>query len=245
MPCAFLPLVLRLPRTLVAVAAAPRGTVLAGLVAAVLAVAAGTAVAAPPAGLAGSGVATAPADAAFLFSSLRLKEQYEAFVQSNAFAAIRELPAVKRAFGSWDEQREMPGSPVSMALTFLELPENEQALELLADMVATDTFVYGEPSCVAFVTLLRKLSQAQPATADIEEEMEEDLEARVGGARILPVARRQVALGTPGQAEALLDVLADNLDLVAVPDLVWGFKTTKQEGFSSSGSRCSPRCSRI
>ena len=229
MPCAFLPLVLRLPRTLVAVAAAPRGTVLAGLVAAVLAVAAGTAVAAPPAGLAGSGVATAPADAAFLFSSLRLKEQYEAFVQSNAFAAIRELPAVKRAFGSWDEQREMPGSPVSMALTFLELPENEQALELLADMVATDTFVYGEPSCVAFVTLLRKLSQAQPATADIEEEMEEDLEARVGGARILPVARRQVALGTPGQAEALLDVLADNLDLVAVPDLVWGFKTTKQE----------------
>ena len=61
MPCAFLPLVLRLPRTLVAVAAAPRRTVLAGLVAAVLAVAAGTAVAAPPAGLVGSGVASGAA----------------------------------------------------------------------------------------------------------------------------------------------------------------------------------------
>jgi len=32
-----------------------------------------------------------------------------------------------------------------------------------------------------------------------------------------------------GQAEAMLDVLADNLDLIVVPDLVWGFKTTKQE----------------
>lgn len=123
----------------------------------------------------------------------------------------------------------MPGSPVSMALTFLELPENEQALELLTDMVATDTFVYGEPSCIAFVKLLRKLSQAQQASFDIEGEIEEDLEARVGGPRIVPIARRQVAITAPGQAEALLEVLADNLDLVAVPDLVWGFKTTKQE----------------
>jgi hypothetical protein len=241
MPCVFPPVVRRLPRTRVSVAAALRRTALAGVLAAVAAVAAETAVAAAPAGLAGSGVATAPADAAFLFSSLRLKEQYDAFVQSNAFAAIRELPAVKRAFDSWEEQREMPGSPVSMALTFLELPENEQALELLTDMVATDTFVYGEPSCIAFVTLLRKLSQAQQATIaaeqefedeemdDDEAEEEDDLEARLGGARIVPIARRQVGLRVPGQAEALLDVLADNLDLIAVPDLVWGFKTTKQE----------------
>jgi hypothetical protein len=235
MPCVFLPLVSRLPRSLTAFATSPRRTVLAGIMAAAVVVAAGAAVAAPPAGLVGSGVATVPADAAFLFSSLRLREQYDALVQSNAFASIRALPAVKRAFDSWEEQREMPGSPVSMFLTFLELPENEQAVELLADMVATDTFVYGDPSCVAFVKLLRKLAQAQQATAaadeEIDVEMEEDLEARAGGARIVPVARRQVELDldVPGQAEALLEVLADNLDLVVVPDLVWGFKTKKKE----------------
>jgi len=165
MPCVFLPLVLRLPRVPAARPTAPRRPVLAGLAATLVALIGGSASAAPPAGLAGGGVAAVPADAAFLISSLRLKEQYDGLVESNAFASIRELPAVKRAFDSWEEQREMPGSPVSMFLTFLELPENEQAVELLTDMVSTDTFVYGEPSCVAFVTLLRKLSQAQQAMA--------------------------------------------------------------------------------
>jgi hypothetical protein len=239
MPCVFLPLVLRLPGFPAARVAASRRTVLVGLLAAVVTMIGGPASAAPPAGLAGGGVATVPADAAFLFSSLRLREQYDALVRSNAFAAIRELPAVKRAFDSWEEQREMPGSPVSMFLTFLELPENEQAVELLTDMVSTDTFVYGDPSCVAFVKLIRKLSQAQQAAAAVEEgldepEMEEDdIEVRHGGARIVPV-RRQVELdldvpGVAGQAEAMLDILADNLDLLVVPDLVWGFKTTKKE----------------
>ena len=237
MPCIFLPLILRLPCIVAARTKVTRRTVLIGLGAALAALVGGPTFAAPPAGLAGGGVATVPADAAFLFSSLRLREQYDAIVQSNAFAAIRELPAVKRAFDSWEEQREMPGSPVSMALTFLELPENEQAVELLTDMVATDTFVYGEPSCVAFVTLLRKLTQMQQMAAAVEEEgpeeMDDDVQARLGGARILPV-RRQVELDldvsdVTGQAEAMLAVLAENLDLIVVPDLVWGFKTTKKE----------------
>jgi len=234
----FLPLLLRRP-------APPAGIRVRRLMATVLAaaLAAGQVDAAPPPSLAGSGVATVPADAAFLFSSLRLREQYDALVGSNAFAAIRDLPAVKRALDSWNEQKEMPGSPVSMFLTFLELPENEQAVELLADMVARDTFVYGEPSCIAFAKLLRELQRAQQAGAMFEEgglleleepEMteEEEVEAAIGRGRIVPVARQVGGIDVPvgaGQAAALLDVLADNLDLLVVPDLVWGFKTTKQE----------------
>ena len=239
MPSLVLPLLLR-PRFW----SARPGLLARGLVATVLAVTslAAPALAAPPQSLVGSGVAAVPADAAFLFSSLRLKEQYDRFVGSNAFAAIRELPAVKRAFDSWQEQKEMPGSPVSMFLTFLELPENEQAISLLADMVATDTFLYGEQSCVKFVTLLRKLQQAQQAGVireqgdvldleDLEVNQDDDAEARAAGPRVVPVAR-QGELDQPdaeGQAEALLEALAENLDLVVVPDLVWGFKTTKQE----------------
>jgi len=207
---------------------------------------AGTAVAAVPKELAGSGVATVPADAAFFSSALRLQEQYDRLINSNAFARLKELPALKRALDSWQEQQEMPGSPVSMFLTFLELPENQEAAELLADMVASDTFLYGEPSCVAFVKLMKLLQRAQQTAQMLEgaggdvffeleelEVIEEDIEAAVGRGRIVPVSR-QVELDVPmslgmGQAEALLATLADNLDLAVVPDLVWGFKTTKQK----------------
>jgi hypothetical protein len=241
MPSILLPLLLRLPAGLAGIRV---HRLLATVFAAALV--AGPAGAAAPQPLAGSGVATVPADAAFLFSSLRLREQYDAIVASNAFATIRDLPAVKRALNSWEEQTEMPGSPVSMFLTFLELPENEQAVELLTDMMARDTFVYGEPSCVAFAKLLRILQQAQQRGAifqgagflELEElemiDEEEDLEAAVGGGRIVPVARQiggldlDVAVGA-GRAEALLDTLAANLDLLVVPDVVWGFKTSKQE----------------
>ena len=72
MSCVFLPIVPRLPSFPAAGAAALRRTVLLGLLAAVATGAGGPAVAAAPAGLAGGGVATVPADAAFLFSSLRL-----------------------------------------------------------------------------------------------------------------------------------------------------------------------------
>jgi len=237
MPILFVPILPRCPRP---IAASRRWCQAAMLLIGPLTATA--AVAAPPAPLAGSGVATVPDDAAFLFSSLRLREQYNRLIGSNAYAAIRSLPAVKRALASWEEQREMPGSPVSMFLTFLELPENAQAVELLADMASTDTFLYGESSCVAFATLLRKLQQAQlagqlvdeaavPALERLEPIEEDGGEAAHGRVRIVPVAR-QVELDVPagaGQAEAMLQALADNLDLIVMPDLVWGFKTSKKE----------------
>jgi len=57
---------------------------------------------------------------------------------------------------------------------FMQMPENQQALEVLKDMVATDTFVYGEPSCIKLLELVQKVQGAQQA-ADISA-------ARSGGA---------------------------------------------------------------
>lgn len=202
--------------------------------------------AAPPAALAGSSVATVPADAAFFSSSLRIREQYDRIMDSNAVAAIRELPAVARALDSWDEQQEMPGSPISMFLTFLELPENEQAAELLADMVANDTFVYGTDSWVSVARLVRMVQRAQQAASLLEEAAEggflhiesykieaDDAGAAVSRPMIVPV-RRQVELGLEmpvqlGQAGAVLEALAENPELIVVPDIVWGFKTSKRD----------------
>ena len=49
--------------------------------------------AAPP-GLAGSGVATVPADAAFFFASLRIREQVDRFLASNACIRLRWLATI-------------------------------------------------------------------------------------------------------------------------------------------------------
>jgi hypothetical protein len=195
-----------------------------------------------PAALAESGLAIVPADAAFLSATLRAREQYDRFVSSNAYAALRALPAVKRAFDSVDEQRTMPGNPLSMVDSFLQLPENAQAVDLLADMVATDTFVYGEPSCAAFVQLVRKLSAVAQSLGGMRDGMIMDDEMEVledvddsGEASIRPPARvhrcqfgADVAERSPEavQKRMLVQALVDNVDLLVVPDVVWGFRTT-------------------
>ena len=104
-----------------------------------------------------------PKDAAFVSATLRLKEQIDLVLRSNAVAAIRKLPAVAQALDQIEEQKLQPGSPLSMLDTYLQLPENQQAVQLLADMVASDTFLYGEPSCITFVELIQKVNQAQNA----------------------------------------------------------------------------------
>ena len=172
------------------------------------------------AGLAEGAAAVVPADAAFLSATLRAREQYDRFVKSNAFAALKELPAVRRAFDSLEEQRSMPGSPFSMVETFMQLPENEQALDVLADMVATDTFVYGEPSCITFLKLLQKVQELQ-GTAP--------LQAELGGGDADTLEGFQKA--------ALVKGLAANLDLLVVPDVVWGFRTTKLDAAKSQLKR--------
>jgi hypothetical protein len=135
--------------------------VLHALVVVIFAAYAHSALAADP--LTASGVAMIPEDAAFVSATLRAREQYDRFEKSNAFAALKKLPFVARGVDSIEEQKLQPGSPLSIMSTFMELPENEQALDLLKDMVSTDTFVYGEPSCVKFVELMKKIQQAQNA----------------------------------------------------------------------------------
>ena len=109
------------------------------------------------------GVSMIPKDAAFVSATLRLQEQIDLVLRSNAFASIRKLPAVVQALEQFEEQKLQPGSPLSMLDTYLQLPENQQAVELLRDMIATDTFLYGEPSCITFLELFQKVQQAQNA----------------------------------------------------------------------------------
>jgi hypothetical protein len=196
--------------------AGPRAVVAAALLLVAAVAPRGRAADAAP--LAASAAAVVPADAAFLSATLRAREQYDRLMKSNAVAALRELPAVRRALDSLEEQRAMPGSPFSMVETFMQLPENEQALEVLADMVATDTFVYGEPSCISFLRLMQKV-QEFTGTAPLRVEL--------GDGSSLEGA----------QKAAIVEGLAANLDLLVVPDVVWGFRTTKADAAKSQLKR--------
>lgn len=238
----------------------PRACCVAVLVAASgLGFAVPSATAADAGGLAGSGVTVVPADAAFFSATLRSREQFDALVASNAYTSLRALPGLKRALDSLEEQRTMPGSPLAMIETFMQLPENEQALDLVRDMVSTDTFVYGEPSCIPLIRLARKLQQAQQAAGlltpdgvgvefdfdlDVEdvEETEDDDEAAapLAPARIVPVRLADAAEQlSPEQLQKRLvaETLVDNVELIVVPDVVWGFKTTKREAGASQLKR--------
>ncbi|MFM8435603.1 MAG: hypothetical protein ACKOBP_09745, partial [Planctomycetia bacterium] len=200
-----------------------------------------------------AGVAIIPQDAAFVSATLRVREQWERIAKSNAFASLKKLPAVQRAIDQIEEQKLQPGSPLSMLATFMELPENQQALELLEDMVSTDTFLYGEQSCVQFVELVQKVQRAQQAAnilqmarggsdldfdfegleaIDTDDDDEDDEDDDNGAAaprrvRARPVQFAATATDDELASRLVLQTLADNTDLIVVPDLVWGFKTTK------------------
>jgi hypothetical protein len=153
-------------------------------------------------------------------------------VGSNAYKAIMNLPAVKRALDSYDEQRSTPGSPFSTFESFLELPDNKAAAELLADMVATDTFVYGEPSCVSFWKLVRTVMEAQQRAglaAGREDMVVEEMPDDDAADDDLKIEAFAADVDTRRGARVALETLADNLDLLVVPDVVWGFKTTKRD----------------
>jgi len=205
------------------------------------------------------GVSMIPKDAAFVTSTLRLEEQVRMFLGSNAFASIKRIPAVSQALSQLEDQKSQPGSPLAMIDTYMQLPENQQAVDLLRDMVSTDTFLYGEPSCITFLQLVQKVQQAQNMAsilsmarggsleAEFEvERMEPDGAARPAPARVVPVRRQVIELddldaANPAAnaltARLVMQALADNSDKIVVPDVVWGFKTGKGEAATTQLKR--------
>ena len=170
-----------------------------------------------------SGVEMVPADAAFFSSSLRLKQQYEMVRDSNAMKAILDLPAVKMGLEQLEDMQSMPGSPLSMASTFLELPDNKQAVALLTDMMSHDTFVYGEASCIQFTKLLIALQRANQMTS-LSQAVAEDLDEDAFDSE-------------DAAAQLFFQALADNIDDLVLPDVVWGFQTSMDEAATAQLAR--------
>ncbi|MEO2040379.1 MAG: hypothetical protein ABGW79_00830 [Pirellulales bacterium] len=180
------------------------------------------------------GIGLIPDDAAFLSSTLRGKEQYDRIVSSNAFASLKELKSVAKALDELAKQQTQPGNPMALAMMMMQMPDNQEAISLLQDMVSTDTFVFGTSSWVTVSKLFKKLQSAQQAAniATLTKGTDLDLDTDATLNRLIA------------------ETLAANTDEIVIPDLVWGFHTTqvdaakKQldriEGFATSMAQSQP-----
>ena len=158
------------------------------------------------------GIGLIPDDAAFVSSTLRGREQYDRIVESNAFASLKELKSVAKALDEFAKQQTQPGNPMAIAMMMMQMPDNQEAIDLLKDMVATDTFVFGSSSWVTASKLIKTIQSAQRAGsfATLTEGTDLEIESDDFGPNMI-VAK----------------ALAAHTDQIVIPDLVWGFKTTK------------------
>ena len=109
------------------------------------------------------GISLVPDDAAFVASTLRGREQYDRIVGSNAFASLMDLKSVAKALDEFAKQQTQPGNPMAIAMMMMQMPDNQEAIDLLKDMVATDTFVFGSSSWVTASKLFKIIQSAQRA----------------------------------------------------------------------------------
>ena len=180
------------------------------------------------------GVGLIPDDAAFLASTLRGREQYDRITTSNAFASLKELKSVAKALDELAKQQTQPGNPMALAMMMMQMPDNQEAIALLQDMVATDTFVFGTSSWVTVSKLFKKLQSAQQA------------------ANIATITKgTDLEIDTDTTLNRLIaETLAANTDQIVIPDLIWGFHTTQVDaakkqleridGFATSMAQTQP-----
>jgi hypothetical protein len=156
----------------------------------------------------GTSLKLVPGNVAFYSTMLRNKEQIEIIAKSQAWNKLWNLPVVQ--MGWKHVEKEYKEGNLAEVRKFFEQAENKELLDVLADAVSNEIFVSGSETWVSFVTLAMRLNgavQFGPVRAM--------LEGNPGG---LP----------PGQLQAyfVLKALADNLELIQVPDLMIGFKVS-------------------
>src|SRR5262245_5302041 len=87
-----------------------------------------------------------PADASFYSTSLRLGEQLDRFLTSNAYLKLKSLPAAKLAVEHLRQAAGDPNNPFGKAMQLLKDPANQDLLDVLRDLPRQEIFIYGGPN---------------------------------------------------------------------------------------------------
>ncbi len=101
-----------------------------------------------------------PEDAAFYGTGLRLREQFDVLVNSRAFKRLMEMPVVKQAIAEIGKQAEQSGgqNPLQALEQIRQTPDGQKLLDMLADIVSNEIFIYGDERCGELAALFGKLN---------------------------------------------------------------------------------------
>jgi hypothetical protein len=154
-------------------------------------------------------LAIVPADAAFYAASLKLGEQFDRFVQSNAFAKLKALPAVQAGLERLRAESAKRDTPIGHISAMLHEPANRELIDVLRDAVRHEFFFYGGNRWIDFSQFGMELQAA----------------TRFGPA----LAALQGQNPDTAQARAVVHALNAAGDKLLVPDLILGFRVTKSE----------------
>ena len=155
-----------------------------------------------------------PEDAAFYGAMLRNREQIKIIAESNAWAKLKNLPAVQMGLGAIQEQLASGDNPQAAQLkAMLENPQVKEFLGLLGDMFSNDVFFYADPRVAPVLELLQGISNS------------------ISYGPLYFQASGQADAMSPNemQAKAALHMLAENLDKIQIPTTVMGFAVEDQE----------------
>ncbi|MDZ7617113.1 MAG: hypothetical protein U1E05_08925, partial [Patescibacteria group bacterium] len=149
-----------------------------------------------------------PSDAAFFYSAMRNRDQFETVTQSHAWQKLKTMPFVQMGMAIYNLQAiDAESIPGQINAAFRD-PEKKKLIDLAAEMVSDEVFVYGDESLVGGVALLQQINGAMRY-----------------GPMVLQLSGETGAFDENElQGVLLLAVLADNVDLIRVPELVIGFR---------------------
>jgi len=149
-----------------------------------------------------------PADVAFYATMLRNSEQIKAIAESKAWAKLMNVPVIKQYM---DLAKDQFANNPQMALVhqMLDQPENKELVHLLKDMGSEEIFLVGGESWGDFIELAGKVNVAQ----------------NFGPLQMLAQGKEQIGANyNQLQGKAMLAALADNTNLIKIPDILIGFK---------------------
>ena len=106
-----------------------------------------------------------PADVAFYSTSLRWKEQIDIVANSKAWAKFKAIPSVATAWAMAEQQLNSPEGPLGIALAMIELPENQQLLQMVGDMFSNEVVIIGGSKTVDLIDAASRCSPPPPAWA--------------------------------------------------------------------------------
>lgn len=148
-----------------------------------------------------------PEDASFYWARLRMREQYDAVMNSKAVARLVNMPIFQKAREKGEELQKEAGTPdVSQWKELLELPENKALHDLFIDAVSHEIFIYGDASYADLMEMYASLSVELNAI---------QLDAAKAGGEPDEAAKRRMS-----------DLFGKYAQRAKMPDTVIGFKVS-------------------